>query len=102
VNTQRALAVVSAILFVAAVGLATVGSEMITLGAALSYLSASGEVALHSWLVRVLGVWAWEYCARPLLVRPAWLPFGALGLIFAGIAMSWPTGDATRRSHRRS
>jgi hypothetical protein len=36
------------------------------------------------------------------MIRPAWLPLGSLGLIFGGVALSWPTHDATRRSHRRS
>ncbi len=101
-NAQRTLAVLAAVLFVSAVGLATVGPRMISLGAAISYVNASGEVGLHNWLVRVIGPWAWEYIGRPLLVRPAWLPFAGLGLIFAGAALSVPTGDATRRSHRRS
>jgi hypothetical protein len=68
----------------------------------LSYLNATAETGLHNWLVRVIGPWAWEYVARPLLIRPAWLPLGSLGLICGGVALSWPTRDATRRSHRRS
>jgi len=103
VNTQRILAVLAAVLFVGAVGLATVGPRMILLGEALSYLGANAEAGLHNWLVRVIGPWSWIYVAQPLIVRPAWLPLGSLGLIFAGVALSWPTGgDATRRSHRRS
>jgi hypothetical protein len=102
VNTRRILAVLAAILFVGAVGLATVGPEMVNLGAVLSYFSAGAEVVLHNWLVRSIGVWSWDYIARPLLIRPAWLPLGSLGLICAGISLSWPTRDATRRSHRRS
>jgi hypothetical protein len=102
VSTQRALAVVAAVLFVGAVGLATVGPRMILLGEALSWLSANAEAGLHNWLVRVVGLWSWDYVAGPLLIRPAWLPLGSLGLIFAGVALSWPTRDATRRSHRRS
>jgi hypothetical protein len=102
VNAQRILAVLAAVFFVAAVGLATVGPGMITSGAALAYVTGNGEVGLHNWLVRVVGAWSWDYAARPILIRPAWLPFGALGLIFAGIALSWPPPDATRRSHRRS
>lgn len=101
-NTQRTLAVLAAVLFVGAVGLATVGPDMVTLGGVLSYLSAGAEVGLHNWLVRVIGVWSWDYIARPLLIRPAWLPLGSLGLVFAGMALSWPARDATRRSHRRS
>ncbi len=101
-NTQRILAVLAAVLFVGAVGLATIGPQMITLGAVLSYFSTNAEAGLHNWLVRDVGVWAWNYCASPLLVRPAWLPLGSLGLILAGIALSLPARDATRRSHRRS
>jgi hypothetical protein len=102
VNTQRTLAVLAAILFVGAVGLATVGPQMVNLGAVLSYFSPNAEVGLHNWLVRVVGAWSWNYLASPLLVRPAWLPLGSLGLILAGVALSLPARDATRRSHRRS
>ena len=101
-NAQRTLAVLAAVLFVGAVGLATVGPEMVTLGTAVAYISTNGEAGLHSWLVRVIGAWSWEYVAHPLLIRPAWLPLGSLGLIFAGVALSLPAHDATRRSHRRS
>ena len=101
-NAQRILAILAAALFVGAVGLATVGSEMVSLGAVLSYLNATAETGLHNWLVRVIGPWSWNYIAGPLLVRPAWLPLGSLGLICAGVALSLPAHDATRRSHRRS
>ena len=101
-NAQRTLAVLAAVLFVGAVGLATMGSEMVTLGTAVAYINPAGEASVHNWLVRVFGPWSWEYVAHPMLVRPAWLPLGSLGLIFAGIAMSWPAHDAARRSHRRS
>jgi len=102
VTAQRILAVLAAGLCVGAVALATVSPRMITLGAAVSYVSPGGDVALHNWLVRVVGVWSWDNIARPLLIRPAWLPLGSLGLIFAGVALSVPARDATRRSHRRS
>jgi hypothetical protein len=102
VNAQRILAVLAAVLFVGAVGLATVGPEMVSLGAVLAYLSATAETGLHHWLLRFVGPWAWDYVASPLLIRPAWLPLGSLGLILGGIALSLPAHDATRRSHRRS
>jgi hypothetical protein len=102
VNAQRILAVLAAVLFVGSVGLATVGPEMVSLGAVLSYLSASAENDLHNWLVRVIGPWVWDYIGSPLLIRPAWLPLGSLGLICAGAALTLPSNDATRRSHRRS
>jgi len=102
VNAQRTLAVLAAALFVGAVGLATVGPEMVTLGTAVAYISGASEAGVHSWLVRVIGAWSWDYLAHPLLIRPAWLPLGSLGLILGGIALSLPAHDATRRSHRRS
>src|SRR5271165_4476054 len=77
VNAQRILAVLAAVLFVGAVGLATVGPQMVSLGAVLSYFSPTAETGLHSWLVRVIGSWSWVYVAHPLLIRPAWLPLGS-------------------------
>ena len=68
-STQRALAVVAAVLFVGAVGLATVGPRMILLSEALSWLSANAEAGLHNWLVRVVGPWSWNYVAGPLLIE---------------------------------
>jgi hypothetical protein len=101
VSAQRILAVIAAVLFVGAVALATTGPEMISLGAALACLSQTAELDLHNWLVRVLGSWAWDYVGQPLLIRPAWLPFGSLGLLFSGLALSWPSRDGARRSHHR-
>ena len=101
-NAQRILAVLAAVLFVGSVGLATVGPEMVSLGAVLSYLSATAETDLHHWLVRVIGPWVWDYVASPLLIRPAWLPLGSLGLICAGAAFSVPARKPAGRPHRRS
>jgi len=102
VKTQRTLAVLAAVLFVGAVALATTGTQTLSLGAAMAFLSASAEQTVHDWLVRIVGPWAWTDVVEPLLIRPAWLPFGSLGLVCAGLAASWPTGGAARRSHRRS
>jgi hypothetical protein len=102
VNAQRILAVLAAVLFVGAVGLATIGPQMVSLGTVLSYISATAEIGVHNWLVRFIGPWAWDYVASPLLIRPAWLPLGSLGLICGGIALSLPAHDANARSHRRS
>jgi uncharacterized membrane protein len=102
VKTQRTLAVLAAVLFVGAVALATSGTQMLSLGAALAAISDTAEQTVHDWLVRFVGPWVWIEVVEPLLVRPAWLPVGSLGLVFAGLAASWPTGGAARRSHRRS
>ena len=101
-TAHRTLAVLAAVLFVAAVGLATVGPRILSLGAVLTWLSPNGVENLHAWLVRVAGTWSWTHIAQPLMVRPAWLPFGSLGLVCAGVAASLSGRDAARRSHRRS
>ncbi|MSP02929.1 MAG: hypothetical protein EXR07_18080 [Acetobacteraceae bacterium] len=101
-TTQRTLAVLAAMLFVAAVALAMVGPRVVSLAGALAWLSPRAVENLHVWVVRVIGPWVWQHAAQPLLIRPAWLPVGALGLIFAGVALSLPARDATHRSHRRS
>ena len=100
-SSQRILAVLAAIMFVAAMGLATVGPRTVSLAAALAYVSPRAVDNLHNWTVRVLGSRVWIYAGQPLMIRPAWLPFGALGLIFGGVALSLPARDGTRRSTRR-
>lgn len=96
------MAVLAAALFVSAVGLATAGREMMSLGQALSWLVPGGPEALHDRSIALLGSWIWPYVIQPLLIRPAWLPFCSLALICAGAAVSLPGGGSTRRSHRRS
>jgi hypothetical protein len=102
VNAQRILAVLAAILFVGAVGLATIQPRMVTMAFVLTYLIPDGDVALHKWLVQFIGAWSWDNIAQPLLIRPAWLPFGSLGLVCAGVSLTLPARDARHRSHRRS
>ena len=101
-SPQRILFVLAAILFVAAVALATAGPRMVSLSAALSYVNSGAVENLHNWTIRSIGPWVWIHIGEPLMIRPAWLPVGALGLIFAGVALSLPARDATRRSTRRS
>ena len=101
-NTQRILAVLAAALFVGAAALATVTPEMPSLALAVGYVSVDAVGLLHVWLDRAVGDWAWAWVAQPLMVRPAWIPFGSLGLIFAGLSLSMPPPGAARRSHRRS
>ncbi len=47
--------------------------EMVSLGAVLSYLSATAETDLHHWLVRIVGYWAWDYVAQPMISSVAGL-----------------------------
>ena len=102
-NIQRALTVVAAVLFVGSVGLATAGTEIASLGQVMTWLNPLAVDTLHTWVIGAVGAGVWSWVLEPLLVRPAWLPFGSLGLICAGAAFSFPGGGgSTRRSHRQS
>jgi hypothetical protein len=98
----RVLAVISAVLLVAAVAIATFGPQSITLGEALYLLDHDLVDRLLSFSHRVWGGWPREALVQPLLFRPAWLIPASGGIISAGLAMSLSGRKSTRRSHRRS
>jgi hypothetical protein len=99
---QRTLAVISAILLVAAVGIATFGPQSVSLGQALVLLDHDVVDRLLTWSNRMWGAKVWSSVIQPLLVRPAWLIPASAGLICAGLALSWSNRKSTHRSHRRS
>ena len=99
---QRILAVISAMLLVGAVALATLGPPWVPLGQLLLMLDHDLTEALRSGIEQHLAAWMWSDVAVPLLVRPAWLVPAALGLICAGAAFSVPARKPAGRPHRRS
>ena len=99
---QRALAVIAAILLVAAVAIATFGSESITLGQAIYLLDHDILDKLPLWSSRTLGNWMWLTIIQPMLERPAWLIPASAGLVCIGLSLSLSNRKTTHRSHRRS
>jgi hypothetical protein len=102
VIAQRVLAVISAILLVSAVAVATFGPESISLGQALYLLDHDVLDKIPDWSTRTFGNWVWSSVIQPLLVRPAWLIPAAAGLVCVGLSMSLSNRKTTHRSHRRS
>jgi hypothetical protein len=102
VTLQRILAVISAILLVGSVALATLGPPSVPLGQLLLMVDHDLTDALRSGVEQYLASWIWDDVAVPLLLRPAWLVPAALGLIFAGAAFSVPGRKPAGRPHRRS
>jgi hypothetical protein len=100
--TQRVLAVISAILLVAAVAIATFGAQSISLGQALYLLDHDVLDKLPGWSTRIFGNWVWSAMIQPLLVRPAWLIPAGAGIVCIGLSMSLSNRKTTHRSHRRS
>jgi hypothetical protein len=102
VIAQRILAVISAVLLVAAVAIATFGPESISLGQALYLLDHDVLDKLPGWSTRLLGNWVWSSMIQPMLVRPAWLVPASAGIVCVGLSMSLSYRKTTHRSHRRS
>jgi hypothetical protein len=102
VIAQRVLAVIAAVLLVAAVGIATFGTESISLGQAIYLLNHDVLDKLPLWFSRTLGNWMWVAVIQPLLDRPAWLLPASLGLVCVGLSLSLSNRKTTHRSHRRS
>jgi hypothetical protein len=102
VIAQRALAVAAAVFFVAAVALATFGSQSMSLGQTLFLFDASLLNKLLTWSNHVLGDWVWTSVMQPLLVRPAWLLPASAGIICGGLSLSLSNRKSPHRSHRRS
>jgi hypothetical protein len=102
VIAQRTLAVISAILLVSAVGIATFGPQSISLGQAFFLLEGDALDELLAWSNRMLGNWVFTSVIQPLLIRPAWLLPASAGIICTGLSLSLSNRKTTRRSHRRS
>jgi hypothetical protein len=102
VTLQRILAVISAILLVGSVALATLGPPSVPLGQLLLMIDHGLTEALRSGIEQHLAAWIWSDMAVPLMVRPAWLVPAALGLICAGAAFSVSGRKTASRPHRRS
>lgn len=99
---QRVLAVISAVLLVAAVGIATFGPQSLSLRQALYLFDHDLIERLPLWSSRVLGNWMSSSVIQPLLVRPAWLIPASMGLVCMGLSLSLLNRKTTHRSHRRS
>ncbi len=98
----RVLAVVSAILLVASVALATFGPQALLLGEAIYLLDHTIADNLLIWAHRHLGDRAVATFIQPLLLRPAWLLPASAGIVFGGFSLSLLNRKPHRQSHRRS
>ena len=94
----RAFSLISAVLLVGAFALALLGPQDMTLGDALRNFDA----ALLPRLQALCGNGLWRAGVVPLIVRPAWLPVAALGLVCGGVAMSLATSRPSQTRRRRS
>jgi hypothetical protein len=102
VIAQRILAVLSAILLVGSVAIATLGPPGVPLGQAVFMLDHDLMDRVHRFIATNMTDWVWSELTVPLLLRPAWLVPASVGLICAGIAVSLSNRKPARRSPHRS
>ena len=98
---QRILTVLSAALLVGAVAVALLAPPGLPLGQALLAYDHRTLDALQSAVTQIFPAWLWIDVILPVLVRPAWLPPAARGLIFAGLAFTLPNGRRAERPRQR-
>lgn len=99
--TSRILAVLSALLLIAAVALATFGVRSLSLAAMLAKAGPGWVDGMHGWVARLLGEWTWMTLVEPFMIRPSWLLPAFLGLVCSGLAVSLSYGGKASRSERR-
>jgi hypothetical protein len=99
--TQRILAVLSAALLVGAVAVAMLAPPGMPLGQALLAIDRHILETMQSAVGRTVGPWLWTEVILPVLVRPAWLPPAALGLVCAGLSLTLPQGRRAERPRQR-
>jgi hypothetical protein len=102
VIAQRIFAVLAAAMLVGAVALAMLGPPDVPLGQVMFMIDHDLMNAMHSGIERHLASWLWDYLIAPLMVRPAWLLPAGIGLILAGMALTFANRNPAHRSHRRS
>ena len=98
---RRILAILSAALLVGAVAVALLAPPGMPLGQALLAVDHRILDRLQSDVGRFLTPWLWTEVILPVLVRPAWLPPTALGLICAGLSLTLPDGRRAERPRQR-
>lgn len=98
---SRILAVLSALLLIAAVALATFGLRSLSLAAMLATVGPGWVDGMHGWVTRLLGDWTWMTLVEPFMIRPSWLLPAFLGLVCSGLAVSLSYGGKASRSERR-
>jgi hypothetical protein len=102
VIAQRILAVLSAVLLVGAVALATLGPPGVPLGQVMFLIDHDLMESLHRLIAGGIAGWVWADLAVPLMLRPAWLVPASAGIVFAGAAFSLSGRKPAMRSRRRS
>jgi hypothetical protein len=97
----RVFAILAAVALVGAFALAICFPPDMSLRRVLLRADGSLFGGLEEWVQSHWGEWAWRRVVLPMLVRPAWLTPLALGVVMAGLALTFGSGGRAARSQRR-
>lgn len=94
----RIFAILAAAFLVTAVGIAALTPLGLTLAQGLLLLDKS----LLDWAKAHSLPWIWTWIEMPFLLRPLWLLPASLGVVCAGVALTFNLGKASPSRRRRS
>lgn len=94
----RIFAILAAAFLVAAVGIAALLPPGLTLEHGLLLIDAG----IVGWVKQHSLEWTWTWLFLPFLQRPLWLVPASLGLIAAGLALTFNLGKPSPSRRRRS
>jgi len=101
--TERLLAVLASVFFVLSFAAAALAPPLLPLSALLAQFDQTLMPRLQLFIRGNISEWAWRSLFQPVLQRPGWLLPLAIGLVFAGLALSVASRNrATRTPPRRN
>ncbi len=102
ITLQRVFSLLAAVLLVVAFAIAVLAPQDLTLGQGLLLMDHTLLARARASVVSALSQGWWDRIAVPMLVRPAWLPAAAVGVICGGVALTLGGGSAPRTRRKRS
>ena len=97
----RALAVIAAIFLVGGIAIAMLFPANLALAQMIYTIDGNALEWVESSLRRAIPLWTWTWVILPLLVRPAWLLPASIGVIAAGLSITFTRRAETGSPRRR-
>ncbi len=97
----RALAVIAAIFLVSGIAIALLFPANVALAQMIYTIDGSALDWVESSLRQAVPGWAWVWVILPLLIRPAWLLPASIGIVAAGLSITFTRRAETGSPRRR-
>jgi hypothetical protein len=97
----RALAVIAAIFLVGGIAIAMLFPANMPLAQMIYTIDGNALDWVESSLRKAIPAWAWAWVVLPMLVRPAWLLPASIGIVAAGLSITFTRRAETGSPRRR-